>query len=193
MPTMALRGSTLTGDKPRLFLEEIGEKLPEDVTFRRGFGSQTLRDIERILINVGWANYGVLIVDEAQNLKASCLEVLREIHDATGVGIVMVGNDHFRGRFKREEMGQYAHISSRITRRLPRIDGVLLSDVAAMARHHGVDDAKTIAELQRFAVGSGGLRHVVSVIDKARDIAGPDSSITVEMIGDAAAIMGIDE
>lgn len=191
MDFIVVTGSTVSGEKPRLFLETIAEAIGDD-HMNYGYASHNLRAITGRLGSQDTSGVSVIVCDEAQKLGKAALEVLREIHDATGIGVVMIGNERFTRNFRREDMGQYAHIASRITRRLPKIDAVPEEDFTAICHHHGVTDDGAIRALRPYKAGSGGLRHVVAVIQTALKSIGGVGIIGPQNIADAAAIMGIE-
>ena len=183
-------GSAVTGQSPRLFLDAVFEALHKNRT-GYGYASHNLDAVITALRGTGGKS--VIVADEAQKLNQASLEVLREIFDATRVGIVMVGNETFRGKFGREDAGQYAHIASRITYRLPRINTVPEGDFRALCAHYGVSDPNVIAALRPIKAGAGGLRHVVAVVEKMFRIVDDSASFTAQLVRDAAKDMGIDE
>ncbi len=67
-------------------LQEIAEALNLDT----GGGARAIA--KRINKRVR-DTHGLLVVDEAQHLSVGALDEIRGIHDATGVGIALVGND----------------------------------------------------------------------------------------------------
>ncbi len=54
---------------------------------------------------------GLLIIDEAQHLGHPQLETLRALHDETGCGLALLGNDQFGHRIERPE---FAALASRV-------------------------------------------------------------------------------
>lgn len=58
---------------------------------------------------------GLIIIDEAQHLAIAALDQLRAIHDRTGVGVVMVGNDQVYARLEGGgRKAQFAQLFSRV-------------------------------------------------------------------------------
>ncbi|MBI1408156.1 MAG: AAA family ATPase [Caulobacter sp.] len=103
---------------------------------------------------------GLLIIDEAQYGTPSALEELRAIHDQTGCGVVLVGDDKLPGVLK-----GFAQLHSRIIvshiQKVPEPD-----DVEALAAAWEISDEACLAFLKSAATkaGVGGLRRITHAI-----------------------------
>jgi len=101
---------------------------------------------------------GLLVIDEAQHLSVSALDEIRSIHDDTGVGIALVGND---GVFARMAGGRNAQqldrLYSRVGKRLSLRQSTE-ADIIAMISAWGIDDTKCRATLIEIARRPGALR-----------------------------------
>lgn len=64
--------------------------------------SEKLKDSERLLM-----------IDEAELLNYKCLEIIRRIHDMTGVGVVLAGMPRLRANL-RGKRGEYKQLYSRV-------------------------------------------------------------------------------
>jgi len=108
--------------------------------------------------------HGLLIIDEAQHLGVPALDEIRAIHDATGVGIALVGND---GVFARMAGGRNAQqldrLYSRVGKRL-RLQQSTEADIVALIKAWGIDDAKCHATLIQIARGPGALRTLTKTL-----------------------------
>lgn len=100
---------------------------------------------ERILHNIIEAlsrreSLPAIVVDEAQHLSVVCLEILREIHDRSGCGLVLAGSHNLYQGFTRPE--RRAHLEqwlSRIDHR-DQLPGLHEDEVAQIAmRELGID------------------------------------------------------
>ena len=134
---------------------------------------------------IEWNGLDVLLVDEAQHLNDRCLDVLRCMHDETGVALVFAGNENLRSRFNNTTLAAFAQFTSRLGPRV-ELDTPTAADVAALARHGGAHHPKAIAYLERYIVGTAGLRKVAAILKAARKIAG-DGDIAVSHLKMAAA------
>jgi hypothetical protein len=124
-------------------------------------GARRLRDA--IIVRIK-GRKGLLIVDEAQHLSMAAVEELRAIHDATGVGLALVGNEQSYTRFLGgSHAANYAQINSRIGLKL-KIGKPERKDVAAIAATYGVTDRDCIDLLMRVASRPGSLRAVVKML-----------------------------
>lgn len=100
---------------------------------------------------------GLLVVDEAHCLSAGALEGLRYLHDATGVGLALVGAERLYERLARGSWGgRFAQLYSRIGRRV-RLGAPTPEDVDALLAGWGVDDDAVRQEARQVAALPGGL------------------------------------
>jgi DNA transposition AAA+ family ATPase len=132
-------------------LQEICEALSLDTSG----GARAM--MKRILKRVKGTN-GLLLIDEAQHLSVAALDQIRSIHDATGVGIALVGND---GVFARMAGGRNAlqldRLYSRVGKRI-RLTKSTAEDVLAIVQAWGIVDATCHSYLIKVASGPGALR-----------------------------------
>jgi DNA transposition AAA+ family ATPase len=111
---------------------------------------------------------GLLIVDEAQHLSVGALDALRAIHDATGVGLALLGNDLIYARMTGgARVAWLDRLFSRIGRRL-RVARANRQDVEAIAQAHGVTAADALKRLAAIGAGAGALRSVTKCLRLAR-------------------------
>jgi DNA transposition AAA+ family ATPase len=106
---------------------------------------------------------GLLVIDEAQHLGVAALDALRAIHDATGVGLALVGNEMIYARMTGGSRAAYLdRLFSRIGKRV-RISRAAREDVERIAGAFGVRNGslKLLAEIGSRA---GALRAVVKVL-----------------------------
>lgn len=119
--------------------------------------------MKRILKRVRGTN-GELIIDEAQHLSVPALDQVRAIHDATGIGIALVGND---GVFARMAGGRNAQqldrLYSRVGKRLSLRQSTE-ADILAMIKAWGIDDVKCRATLIEIARRPGALRTLTKTL-----------------------------
>ena len=135
------------------------------------FGSGSAKLYEIACTAIEWNRVRVLLVDEAQHLNDRCLDVLRCLHDETGVALVFGGNESLRNRFNNTQLAAFAQFTSRLGPRV-ELDMPTTADVAALARHAGCHHPKAIAHLERYVAGTSGLRKVAALLKAARKIAG---------------------
>lgn len=109
----------------------------------------------------------LIIIDEAQALTEKALEELRSIHDRTGVGLVLVGND---GVLQRLEGGArkaaYAQLYSRVGMRMIRAVP-LTEDAVAIAEAWGLTKPAEVNFIVEIATKPGGLRSATMVMELA--------------------------
>jgi len=126
-------------------------------------GAEALnREIER---KVNKSN-GLLVIDEAQHLGVPALEQIRSIHDATGIGIALVGNERVYARMAGGSQAAYLdRVRSRIGKTV-RLLKTLAEDVKALAAECKVGPGCE-PELQKIASKPGALRSVVLTLKLA--------------------------
>ncbi len=109
----------------------------------------------------------LIVIDEAQALTEKALEELRAIHDRTGVGLVLVGND---GVLQRLEGGArkaaYAQLYSRVGMRMIR-NVPLTEDAVSIAEAWGLTESREINFIVEIATKPGGLRSATMVMELA--------------------------
>jgi DNA transposition AAA+ family ATPase len=138
---------------------------------------------------------GVVIVDEAQHLGVQALEVLRSIHDALGIGLVLCGNLTVFARVGRNveaREASFAQLSSRLGRSV-RVPTPEDADVYAIGEAYGLTGAPELELLTSIAQREeGALRDVMMVLSVASIIArGADVPISHEFLLGAAYNLGL--
>ena len=134
-----------------------------------------------------WKRVDVLLVDEAQHVNDRNLDVLRCIHDETGVPMVFAGNQTLRSRFNNAREASFAQFTSRIGPRA-ELEMATPADVAALARHAGVHQPKALAWLEERNTEAAGLREVATLLRCGRKIAGK-GEIGLDHLQQASAML----
>ena len=106
---------------------------------------------------------GLLIVDEAQFLGHLQMEALRGLHDETGCGRVLLGNDRFGRRIAYTP--KFAALASRVGERL-HLPGATARDVQAMLDAWGIKGRKAREAGRRLAAPPGGLRRLARALKR---------------------------
>ena len=128
---------------------------------------------------------GLIIVDEAQELTDKALNELRGWHDATEVGVALLGNEKVVGQLdgKRSALAQ---VSSRISVPLVQM-GPMNGDLDALFEAWGITDEGQRAFLTRVGNLPGALREVTMTLEVALMAAfGSDKPLTLELLREAA-------
>ena len=148
-------------------------------------------DLYDIICNaIGLNRIRVLMVDEAQNVNDRNLDVLRSIHDDTGVALIFAGNDTLRSRFGNTQAAGFAQVTSRIGARV-ELDMPTVADVAALARHAGVHHPHAIAFLEELVDNRSGLRAIARLLKVTREHEGGDGDLGLSHLKMAANAMRI--
>lgn len=134
---------------------------------------------------------GLLLIDEAQHLGVSALEEIRQIHDATGIAVALVGNE---GVFSRMAGGRGAErldrLYSRVGKRLSLRQSTE-ADVIGLVKAWGVLDAKCHPTLVEVARRPGALRGMTKVLRLAAMNASAEGrDVCCEDVRAAAAELG---
>jgi hypothetical protein len=106
---------------------------------------------------------GLLIVDEAQHLTVGALDALRALHDATGVGLALMGNEHVYARMTGGYRAAYLdRLYSRIGKRV-RLGRATREDIERIAEAFGVHNG-ACRPLTEIGSRPGALRLVVKTL-----------------------------
>lgn len=143
----------------------------EEVCYALGFKSPPGRAsrMQREIIRRIMGSKGLLIVDEAQHLSVSALDALRALHDATGIGIALVGNEAIYTAMTGGTRAAYLdRLFSRIGKRA-HLSRATKADIRNLAAAMGVNtsDTKILALLEDIGKRAGALRSVVKTIRQA--------------------------
>lgn len=125
----------------------------------------------------------LIIVDEAQHLKAAALETLRAVHDETGVGVVLMGDpDLYRIVTSR------GPLSSRVFAACAQVAPPEASDVAAICKGWGIVEGDVVRLLERLALTTGALRIVRQVVE----LAARGGDVTLASVRTAVQTLGLE-
>lgn len=150
---------TMAPDTAGIFaaLEEIAETIG-----LRGIPGRASR-LRRELVKKFRGSAGLLIIDEAQHLSVEALESIRAIHDATGIGLALSGNEKvYTNLFGGGKMATFAQLHSRVGRRL-RLTRTSRNDAAAMLDAGGIKGKQEREMLIEIALKGRALRGMVKV------------------------------
>lgn len=120
--------------------------------------------MQRAIIRRLRGTMGLLIIDEAQHLAVQALDAMRALHDATGVGLALVGNEAVYARMTGGTRAAYLdRLFSRIGKRV-RLTRATRDDVDAIIDAWGVDVHACRRTLHEIAARPGGLRGLTKVL-----------------------------
>ena len=122
--------------------------------------------IEAAIIDRLQGTSGLLVVDEAQHLSKLALEGVRGLHDATGVGLALLGNDQVYSQLTGgARQAHFAQLFSRIGNRM-RLSAPTDADVTILAEAWGIAaNAKTVC--RKIAGQPGALRGLTKALRMA--------------------------
>lgn len=134
---------------------------------------------------------GLLIVDEAQHLPVSGLDAIRSIHDATAVGLALMGNASVYARITGgSRQAHFAQLFSRVGYRVPLVTASV-GDVETIVAAWGVQGSKARNLCLDIAKQAGALRGLTKVLRLASMMLGEgDQELTFEHIQTAWADLG---
>jgi DNA transposition AAA+ family ATPase len=113
------------GYTARVVLEELCSRLGLN---RRG----NMHELSDAIINALRDSGRVLLVDEAENLPHRALEVIRRIHDKSGIGVVLAGMPRLIINLKGKR-GEFKQLYSRVGFALPLGEVLPREDIDAIA------------------------------------------------------------
>lgn len=130
--------------------------------------------LHRAVVKRMRGTFGLLIIDEAQNLDTKALDQMRSIHDATGCGLALVGNEQVYGSMTGGNRAPYLdRLFSRVGQRL-RLGKASNGDTDAIIQAWGVDAKDCIKSLRQIASTPGGLRSLTKTLRLASMYASAD-------------------
>jgi hypothetical protein len=159
-----------TTKKPAAMIMAVLRSL--GVTAKGGWGSQLSQLVKDSVVG----RRGLLVIDEANHLDTASLEQIRAWHDATGVGVCLLGNEELlmriEGGSRRDAFGR---LNSRIAQRHLQHSPVE-GDVDAFCDAWRIADDGMRGMLKRIALtpASGGLRECAQIIEQASVLAVED-------------------
>lgn len=151
--------ATMAPDTARIYpaLEEIAEAA--NLRSIPGRAARLRRELVKRFQGTG----GLLIIDEAQHLSVDALESIRAIHDATGVGLVLSGNEKvYTALFGGSRAATFAQLYSRVGKKV-HVTKTSADDAAAYLAATGLRDKKLRALLASIATKDRNLRGMVKV------------------------------
>lgn len=120
---------------------------------------------------------GLLVIDEANHLSLEAMEEIRAWHDATGLGICLLGNEELLMRIEGgPRRDAFARLNSRIASR--HIQNVPVeADIIAFCDAYELTDAAMRKLLTQIALtpGAGGLRECRQIVEQASLLASDDN------------------
>ncbi len=167
------------------------EEIAEAVGIRTRFSGA--RRISRGIYAKVEGTAGILIVDEAQHLSVSALEEIRAIHDATGIGLALVGNEAVYSRLTGgTRSSTFAQLFSRVGARL-YLRKPVADDVEALAEAWKIGGSEEIEFLSLLASKPGALRSCTNTLKFAAVSREKGAVLNVQHLRHAWANLGTQE
>ncbi len=138
----------------------------EEIAFALGLREVTggAARIQRAIITRLRGTHGLLIIDEAQHLGTAALDAVRSLHDATGIGIALVGNESVYARMTGGNRAAYLdRLFSRIGKRV-RLVRATRDDIDALIDAWALKTKDCRQVLHEIAGKPGGLRGLTKVM-----------------------------
>lgn len=171
--------ATMTSATPGVVpaLEEVADALG-----LREVGGGAAR-VQRAVIRRIRGTQGLLVIDEAQHLGVGALDAMRALHDATGIGLALVGNEAVYARMTGGNRAAYLdRLFSRIGKRV-RLLRPTQADVTALVDGWGIRPRACRQLLADIAAKPGGLRGLTKVLRLASMFArGADRDVSCDDI-----------
>ena len=164
--------------KPMSFLKALARKLRTPEVRRQD-------DLYIDLVDKLRGSEKILIIDEAQHLPHSTLEIIRGLHDDAEVPVVLVGNQEVYSKLVGRGEAAFAQLFSRIAIRKNMLTGMIkLTDVERIFTGLGEAETKFLHDVSR---SRWGLRGAVYVYLNAAN----NGDLSVEGIKKMVKFMGI--
>ena len=122
-------------------------------------------DVRRQIVSRVQGTEGIILCDEAQHLNSKGFEVIRTIHDRSGVAIAFCGHLDLA-----DKIARLPQLSGRITAPL-RIGAARAEDADALFDAWGLTDKRSREFLRGFASNPTGLRRIAKAFRLARRMA----------------------
>lgn len=147
--------------------------------------------LHRAIVRRVRGSRGLLAIDEAQHLSMAALDQIRAIHDATDVGVALVGNQEIYARMTGGNRAAYLdRLYSRIGKRLA-LRASSDEDIQALIAAWNIDDAVSRKTLTDIAHRPGALRTLTKVLRLAGMYALADGKpLSAEFVGRAWRELG---
>jgi len=134
----------------------------------------------------------LIIIDEAQFLTDSSLEIVRSIHDLSGVGVVYIGQPSLERKMKGKEAEFFAQIYSRLGVKLT-LSAPEFTDVQLIANSYGIRDERIIQYLWDVVINDrwgGSFRKMSKLLKLALRVSTTkDTEITIPFLKDVGRNM----
>lgn len=137
----------------------------------RGF----VRQMSAQVVDAVGGRNGLLVIDEANHCDIKALDEIRSWHDATGVGICLLGNEELIATIGGGRRHAFGRLNSRIAMRHVQ-DLPLPDDIEAFLDAWEIEDGAMRRMLATIAqtAGAGGLREIGHIIESASLLAFDD-------------------
>lgn len=120
--------------------------------------------LQRAIVRRVRGSRGLLVIDEAQHLSTAALDEIRSIHDASEIGIALVGNNEVYARMTGGNRAAYLdRLYSRIGKRLS-LRSSTAEDIQAVIDAWHIDDRPCRKTLLEIARRPGALRTLTKVL-----------------------------
>lgn len=152
-----------------------------------------VHQVEADIIERARGARGLLVIDEAQHLSYRALDAVRSIHDATGVGVALCGNEIVYAQLTggNRAVG-FAQLFSRVAKRV-RLSKPQAGDIDAILDAWGIDDKATRKFCHGIGMRPGALRGLSQTIRLATFFSNnAGQPLSLEIIRDAWADLGGD-
>lgn len=115
----------------------------------------------------------VLILDESQHLNVAALEILRSLHDATQIGLVLIGNHEVVAKLNGNNKAAFAQLFSRIAYQIHlTTKDVLQEDIELLWPEMESSAHRSLLKLAR---SPWGIRGAANIADQARLLGATDA------------------
>lgn len=132
----------------------------------------------------------IIIVDEAETLNHTCLEILRRMHDLTKTPLVFAGTHKLENNLTgilKNNTNEFEQLSSRASLHW-RLQGLKPSEIKDICSRFGIDDSECVDDIERLARRN--FRSTMSLLKRTKELSEKaNSKITRELIAEAKKML----
>lgn len=158
---------------PKVLLNELCNKLG-------AVASRNNHDNIQAIVGKLHGSEKLIIIDEAELLSYKCLEIVRRIHDLSGVGVVLAGMPQLRANL-RGRRGEYKQLYSRIGFAYDLKNALPDMDIKMLVQHAIGTDAFDDSLIKACGGNARRLNKILRGVNRMTKL-NPDKSLSDKMI-----------
>jgi len=150
------------------FVTSLAQKLGVRKVAKSQSDGDHLTQLERVFARLD-KSLRLLIVDEAQQLRDDTIELLRDIHDVTGIPIMLMATRDLHDRFQRNRDSDHGQLYSRVDIDIPLVQGHDADAGGKNKKLFTVEDIKALYEQPPIRLSKDATNYLVDLANKLGD------------------------